>query len=39
LFTGYGVVGRNEYLLFVDNAKIPAVIKSAFEKENIGILD
>jgi len=39
VFTGYGVVGNNEYLLFVDSVKIPPEIKSALEKEKTVISD
>jgi len=39
VFTGYGVVGKNEYLLFVDSGKIPLEIKSALEKEKTVILE
>ncbi len=35
VFTGYGVVGRNEMLLFADKAKIPFHLQLQLEKERI----
>jgi Xaa-Pro aminopeptidase len=39
LFTGYGVVGRNEFILFVDIRKVPAKVKAGIDKEKIRLLD
>lgn len=35
VFTGYGVVGKNEFLLFADKNKIPPEIQNQLEKEKI----
>ncbi|SHF87680.1 Xaa-Pro aminopeptidase [Mariniphaga anaerophila] len=35
VFTGYGVAGKNDWILFVDNAKIPNQLKIHLEKEKI----
>jgi Xaa-Pro aminopeptidase len=39
IFTGYGVVGKNECLLFIDSVKVPPELSSAFEREKIVLLD
>jgi Xaa-Pro aminopeptidase len=39
VFTGYGIVGKNESALFVDPAKITAQLKSQLEKEHVEVLN
>src|SRR5690554_41666 len=38
LFIGYGVIGKNEWILFTDPDKIPEHLKIQFEKEQISLL-
>lgn len=38
VFAGYGVVGKNEWILFVDDAKVPHDLRAHFEKEKITLL-
>lgn len=38
VFTGFGVIGKNDWLLFVDDAKIPTEVKAHLEKDKITIL-
>ncbi len=38
VFTGYGVVGKNEWILFVDLQKIPPGLKLQLEKEKIKLM-
>jgi Xaa-Pro aminopeptidase len=35
VFTGFGVVGKNDWILFVDYVKMPVGLKAHFEKEKI----
>jgi len=35
VFTGYGVVGKNEFFLFTDKNKIPKELLAKFEKEKV----
>ncbi len=37
VFTGYGVVGKDEMLLFVDNHKLPLDLKLKLEREKISV--
>jgi Xaa-Pro aminopeptidase len=37
VFTGYGVVGKNEFLLFAHKNKIPPEIQNQLEKEKIAV--
>ena len=39
VFTGYGVVGKNELILFTDPAKISTNLKAQLDKERIGLRD
>lgn len=39
VFTGYGIVGKNEFILFTDKNKVPKDFFVRFEKEKISILD
>jgi Xaa-Pro aminopeptidase len=39
VFTGYGIVGKNEFILFTDKNKVPKDFFARFEKEKISILD
>ncbi|MBW6535661.1 MAG: aminopeptidase P family protein [Mariniphaga sp.] len=38
VFAGYGIVGKNEWILFVDHAKVPLDLKTHFEKEKITLM-
>lgn len=38
VFTGFGVIGKNDWLLFVNNAKIPGEVKACLEKDKITLL-
>jgi Xaa-Pro aminopeptidase len=38
VFAGYGVVGKNDWVLFVEAAKIPGELKTQLEKEKITLL-
>jgi Xaa-Pro aminopeptidase len=38
VFTGYGIVGKNEFILFIDKNKVPKDFFPRFEKEKISIL-
>lgn len=38
VFTGYGVVGKNEWILFVDSQKVPSVLKLQLEKEKVTLI-
>ena len=38
VFTGYGIVGKNEFILFTDKNKVPKDFFARFEKEKISIL-
>lgn len=38
VFVGYGIIGKKESTLFVDQAKVPAEVKLQFEKEKISLL-
>ncbi len=38
VFTGYGVVGRNEWILFVDPLKVSSVLKLQLEKEKVNLM-
>ncbi len=38
VFTGYGIVGKNEWILFTDPAKLPATLKNDLEKEKISLM-
>ncbi len=35
VFAGFGVVGKNDWVLFVDDVKMPVGLKAHFEKEKI----
>ena len=39
VFTGYGIVGKNEMILFIHKTKISAKIQARFEKERIMVLE
>jgi len=39
VFTGYGIVGKNEMILFTHKNKIPEKLQTRFEKERITILE
>jgi Xaa-Pro aminopeptidase len=39
VFTGYGIVGKNEWILFANGAKIPVELKARLEKEKIGLAE
>ena len=38
VFAGYGIVGKNDWILFIDNAKVPHNLKVQFEKEKITLM-
>ncbi len=38
VFTGYGVVGKNKYILFVDPKKVPFDLKLQLEREKISLM-
>ncbi len=38
VFAGYGIVGKNDWILFVDEAKVPHDLKTHFEKEKITLM-
>lgn len=38
VFAGYGIVGKNEWILFVDKAKVPHDLKAHIEKEKITLM-
>jgi Xaa-Pro aminopeptidase len=38
VFTGYGIIGRNEWILFVDQRKISHELKLHLEKEKISLI-
>ena len=37
VFTGYGIVGKNEWILFTDPVKLPGELKIHLEKEKISL--
>ena len=39
LFTGYGIVGMDKYMLFVGNEKVPSEIRCRLEKDKVEIMD
>lgn len=39
VFTGYGIVGKNEWILFTNGAKIPVELRARLEKEKIGLAE
>ncbi len=39
VFTGYGILGKNEFILFTEKSKISKELLVKFEKEKISLLD
>lgn len=39
VFTGYGVIGKDEWILFIDPVKVPAELKLQLEREKITLQD
>ncbi len=38
VFTGYGIAGKNKWILFIDPVKVPAELKLQLEREKISLM-